>query len=190
MSETSPTPQPSPSGKDESTQQSNPCQEMLVRLRKSLQDSGFTVTPMEVSSTPRYTANFVPRKPEKSQPVPSHAEEIEESDSESQLTSRGFYDDSLIKKYGQPLEFPDFEWRYNLLKTEEANELIDELNFDLTEYLVIAETCSAFGCLIEHGSDTDSMAGDITIYFLYCRGRDTLEGQVTRKLRKIKKFLV
>ena len=63
------------------------------------------------------------------------------------------------------------------------------MNFDLTEYLVIAETCSAFGCLIEYGSDTDSMAGDITIYFLYCRCRDTLESQVTRKLRKIKKFL-
>ena len=82
---------------------------------------GSTETQPEASPTNRYTATFVPRKPGESQPIPSHAEEIEESDSESQLTSRGFYDDSLIKKYGQPLEFPDFEWRYNLLKTEEAN---------------------------------------------------------------------
>ena len=57
----------------------------------------------------------------------------------------------------------------------------------LIEYLFIAETCSAFGCLLEHSVDTNSMADGTTIYFLYCR--DTLESQVTRKLRKIKKFL-
>ena len=135
MSETPETPQPSPSGKGESTKSSNPCQEMSDRLAARLRASGFTETPPEASRTGRYTATFVPRKAGQSQPVPSHAEEIEESDSKSQLICRGFYGNSLIKKYGQPLEFPDFEWRYNLLKTEEANELIDELHFCLRRCL-------------------------------------------------------